>query len=120
MDEVLKAFRKNGYDAVFFDQGAEAADYLDKKIDDDIAFLVQNGLSKQIQSALDIVRVVGNNSVHPGELSNDDIQDSAITLFELVNLIVENQITQPKKIDEMYTNLVPESIREKRTEAVSK
>ena len=91
-----------------------------KKIDDDIAFLVQNGLSKQIQSALDIVRVVGNNSVHPGELSNDDIQDSAITLFELVNLIVDNQITQPKKIDEMYTNLVPESIREKRTEAVSK
>ena len=90
-----------------------------KNIDDDIALLVQNGLSKKVQSSLDIVRVVGNNSVHPGELSNDDIQHIAITLFKLVNLIIDNQITQPKETDELYVNVVPENIRKKRTDAVS-
>ena len=89
------------------------------KIDDDIASLVKKGLSPQIQSALDIVRVVGNNSVHPGELSNEDIKDNAITLFKLVNLIIDNQITQPKEIAELYVNVVPENIRKKRTDAVS-
>lgn len=61
MDEVLKAFRKNGYDAVFFDQGAEAADYLDKKIDDTtVAF----GDSETLLSIGLYDRLITHNVIH--------------------------------------------------------
>ncbi len=76
-----------------------------KNLNEDIANLVKEGLPVKIQKALDAVRVIGNNAVHPGELDiRDDIQ-TAIRLFELLNLIVEVMITQPKKIDELYDKL---------------
>ncbi len=77
----------------------------------DIASLVQNGLPVKIQQALDIVRVIGNDAVHPGQI---DIRDDAQTvseMFNLINLIVDYMITMPKKINEMYDKL-PESARQ--------
>ncbi|EOU1603922.1 DUF4145 domain-containing protein [Clostridium perfringens] len=76
-----------------------------KNINDDIAKLVKEGLPIQIQQALDIVRVVGNNAVHPGELNLDDNKEVARTLFDIINFIVENRIVQPKKIEELYNSL---------------
>lgn len=76
-----------------------------KKIDDDIGALVERGLPVQIQQALDVVRVVGNNAVHPGEISIEDDPQLVQSLFGLVNMIVENQITQPKKVAEMFAAL---------------
>ncbi len=43
-----------------------------KIIDDDIASLVSKGLNPLVQKSLDIVRVIGNEAVHPGVL---DIKD---------------------------------------------
>lgn len=76
-----------------------------RKIDDDIGVLVKTGLPVQIQQALDVVRVVGNNAVHPGEISIEDNPQLVQSLFGLVNMIVENQITQPKKVAEMFAAL---------------
>ena len=57
-----------------------------------------------MQQALDSIRVIGNNAVHPGVIDvNED--DVAGTLFSILNLIVEYLITQPKKIREIYENL---------------
>jgi hypothetical protein len=76
-----------------------------KNINDDIGALVKKGLPLQVQQALDIVRVTGNNAVHPGEMQLEEDPLIVNSLFELVNIIVENQITQPKKVNSLYERL---------------
>jgi hypothetical protein len=78
-----------------------------KKIDDDIGALVVKGLPVAIQQALDLVRVIGNNAVHPGTINLNDDRDTAAKLFELVNLIADNQITQPKAIARLFDEKLP-------------
>lgn len=74
-------------------------------INADIGALVRKGLPIEIQQALDVVRVVGNNAVHPGEISADDIEDITPTLFDLVNMIVEDRIARPRKLADMFKSL---------------
>lgn len=81
-----------------------------KDINSDIGSLVKKGLPVEIQQALDIVRVIGNESVHPGELDISDDIATAIQLFELINFIVEDRITRRKKINNLFKKL-PESKR---------
>lgn len=81
-----------------------------KNIDDDIASLVKKGLDVRIQRSLDIVRVIGNEAVHPGQIDLRDDVATAGSLFELVNVIADAMISQPKHIDEMYASL-PEGKR---------
>lgn len=76
-----------------------------KNLNDDIGSLVKKGLPIEIQQSLDIVRVVGNNAVHPGELSSDDVRDVSGALFELVNHIVEDRISRPKKLAMLFKTL---------------
>ena len=77
----------------------------------DIASLVAKGLDQRVQQALDVVRVIGNNSVRPGQIDLRDDRATAETLFGLVNLICEKMITEPKHVDELYTKL-PEAARQ--------
>lgn len=76
-----------------------------KDINKDIGTLVSDGLPVLIQQALDIVRVVGNESVHPGQMDIHDDPDTALRLFELLNIIVEDRISRPKQINELYSKL---------------
>jgi len=82
-----------------------------KDLNDDIGSLVEKGLPAKIQKALDSVRVIGNNAVHPGEIDLKDDMHTAIALFELTNMIVDVMITQPKKVEEVYSK-IPESAKE--------
>lgn len=75
-----------------------------KYINDDIKALVAKGLPIQVQQALDIVRVTGNNAVHPGMLDTNDIE-TAEQLFPLLNVIVEYQISLPARLAEMFDSL---------------
>lgn len=81
-----------------------------ENLNGDIASLVRKGLPPQVQQALDVVRVVGNNQVHPGVLDVRDNPEVAIALFGLVNLIIEVMIAQPKHVKDMFSKL-PESAR---------
>jgi len=81
-----------------------------KNLNDDIGELVKQGLPVQVQQSLDIVRVVGNNQVHPGVLDVRDDASMATTLFELVNIITEDRIARPKQIAVLYAKL-PEGAR---------
>lgn len=76
-----------------------------KNLDADIGTLVQNGLSSKIQRALDVVRVVGNNAVHPGQMDIKDDIETAQLLFGLVNLITEKMLSEPKHVDSLYDSL---------------
>lgn len=83
-----------------------------KNLNADIGNLVKRGLSGLIQQALDIVRVIGNNAVHPGQIDINDKPETALRLFNLVNIIVEQLITQPQKVKELYDSLPEESIKQ--------
>jgi hypothetical protein len=82
-----------------------------KNLDKDIASFVSDGLDIRIQKALDIVRVIGNNSVHPGQIELQDDQETATQLFKLVNLITDKMISEPKTLHGMYNSL-PAGARE--------
>jgi hypothetical protein len=82
-----------------------------KNINDDIAGLVKKGLSSGVQKALDIVRVVGNDAVHPGFIDLNDTPEIAHRLFGLINYIVEEMITKPRELEAFYQEL-PEGKRE--------
>ncbi len=82
-----------------------------KNLNDDIGELVKQGLPVRIQQSLDIVRVVGNEQVHPGVLDVRDDPGVAMMLFELVNLIVDDRIASPKRIAALYAKL-PEEKRQ--------
>jgi hypothetical protein len=77
------------------------------KIDNMIGQLVGNGLPKEVEKALDSLRVIGNEAVHPGTIDIGDNSDVAFALFKLLNVVVDRLITQQKEIDEIY-NLIPE------------
>jgi len=75
-----------------------------KNINDDIKKLVSKGLPEIVQQSLDIVRVTGNDAVHPGLIDTDDI-NVVNRLFDLVNIIIEYMIALPKKVSGIYSTL---------------
>jgi len=75
-----------------------------KDINADIASLVKKGLPGRVQQALDIVRVTGNNAVHPGQIDVDD-PEVVGHLFSLINVIAEYMITMPNRIGTIYNGL---------------
>lgn len=74
-------------------------------LNDYISYLVEKGLRKEIKQALDVVRVGGNNAIHPGNISADDNREVVTRLFSLVNIIIESQISHLNLIDGAYGRL---------------
>ncbi|MBF6618766.1 MAG: DUF4145 domain-containing protein [Patulibacter sp.] len=80
-------------------------------LNDRIGKLVQNGIAPQIQQGLDTLRVIGNEAVHPAELDLRDDAETAQGLFSILNMMVEEAITRPRHLEEMYAK-IPERKRE--------
>lgn len=79
-----------------------------KNINEDIQTLVSKGLPVTVQKALDVVRVIGNNAVHPGQIDIDD-PEVVGKLFSLINVICEYMISMPQKIVGLYDSLPEDS-----------
>jgi Domain of unknown function (DUF4145) len=84
-----------------------------KDLNSDVGSLVKSGLPVQIQQSLDLLRVVGNNAVHPGQIVIEDNREHIEKFFGLVNLIVDVLIIQPAKVHSMFTTLVPPNQQQK-------
>lgn len=85
----------------------ELVDYLEADGDNlfqKIGDLSRKGMPEGLVRALDIGRVIGNQAVHPGQIDFNDTTETANRLFNMVNLIVENQITIPNEIEALYNN----------------
>lgn len=83
----------------------------DRDINKNIGALVRKGLPQTVQQALDVVRVVGNKAVHPGQITFDvDDYATATMLMHLLNMIVTRMISEPNEINCLYQGL-PESVK---------
>jgi hypothetical protein len=81
-----------------------------KNLNKDIGALVKKGLDSKVAKSLDVVRVIGNNAVHPGKVDMKDDRATAEKLFRLLNLIADKMISDPKHVDEFFNSL-PEDAR---------
>ena len=76
-----------------------------------IGTLVAQGLHPDAQKAMDVLRVVGNNAVHPGQISLEADDGLIPALFSMLNLVVEQVIERPKQVTTLFESL-PEGARE--------
>ena len=81
-----------------------------RNLNDDIGALVEKGLPAEVQRALDVLRVIGNNAVHPGQIDLSDNMGIATALFSLANFIVEKMISEPAEINRLYDLLPPAAL----------
>lgn len=81
-----------------------------KNIDKDINSLIDKGLDANLSKVFHSVRIIGNESVHPGEINVDDEPYMAEVMFGLLNQIVDQMISNPAKIDALWDKM-PENKR---------
>ena len=73
-----------------------------KNINNDIGELIKKGLHPEIAIVLDSIRIVGNQAVHPGELDIEQNDDFVTPLFSLLNFIIDEKYSKPKKHKEFF------------------
>lgn len=76
-----------------------------KDLNAEIGALVKKGLGADLAKAMDVLRVVGNNAVHPGQIDLKDDKATALKLFDALNLVIERLISTPKKIEGLFQGL---------------
>lgn len=69
-----------------------------------IGALVKEGLDARVQKAADILRLGGNDAVHTGSETDDegDTAKRVGMMFDLVNRLVQDLITSPRELENLY------------------
>ena len=83
-----------------------------KNLNDDIRKLVEKGLPADIAKAMDLLRVTGDNAVHPGEIDLNDNPEIAFRLFRLVNFVADEMITKPRQLSTFYDDVMPQNAKD--------
>lgn len=81
-----------------------------EKFNSKIGTLVTKGLDHRVQKMLDAVRIVGNDTLHAGEINLREHPDVPQVLMGLVNQIVEQVITRNRELDELMSILPPKKL----------
>ncbi len=71
-----------------------------------IGNLIDMGVDKHIRKACDLVRVHGNEAVHPREINMKDDEKIARSLFWLINKIAKVEITEKKEINKLFDETI--------------
>jgi hypothetical protein len=83
-----------------------------KNINSDIQYLYDEyGLGRRVRDSMDILRVVGNNAVHPGEIDLEDDREISLGLFRIINFVIDKAISEPAHVDSIFSQL-PAGARE--------
>lgn len=86
----------------------------DLRLNDLIGELVAEGLlDGGLHEIADVLRISGNDAVHAAEIQTDgdDSRETVVTLFELLNTLVDEVIGKPNRRKAMF-NRLPQSKRE--------
>jgi hypothetical protein len=81
-----------------------------KDLQERIGALVKKGLQPELEQGLEVVRVRGAHAVQAGQLDLRDDQQICLTLFTLLNLLVEELISIPTQMKRLQ-ELLPEDMR---------
>lgn len=82
-----------------------------KNINKDIRSLAaKNILPPLVINVADTVRLTGNNAVHPGQMSDEDVDMVSAKMFDLINFIVRKGISEPLELQKLY-EMTPENAR---------
>ncbi len=73
----------------------------------DISQLVDNGLPPKLVQALHTLKTYGKSAIAPGMISEDDDVETAQKLLAFINIICDNQLTQPRLIDHFAAGTEP-------------
>jgi hypothetical protein len=76
-----------------------------RNMDLDVLSLIKKGLPEKLRDQFRAVRATGVNAVRPGEINSADEVETAVALFNLINMIVESSISQRRKVNLLYTSL---------------
>lgn len=79
-------------------------------LNENVKELIKSNIPEDLIKAMTILRVNGNDIMHTGEIKILEKEEEVAYLFDLFNMIVEEMITRPKKLNESYKR-IPESIR---------
>jgi len=77
-----------------------------KKLQENIENMMQTGkLDETLWQACEVVRVIGNEAAHPGEINFEDDHEIVRQLFGLINIIANETITRKKAIKALHEGL---------------
>lgn len=75
-------------------------------IDTAIGKLVKDGvIDEHTQQAMDVLRIIGNQAVHPGFIDLDEVPETASFMFELLNMIVVETVTKKQRVAKLWATL---------------
>ena len=83
-----------------------------KSLNSNIQKVVEEISDERIHKALDLVRVIGNEAVHPGQLDLKDDIEIVSKLFWLLNFIASEMISKEKEINAFFEEKIPEKQKE--------